>query len=231
MTTHITSSHTTPSHTTTSHTTSSPPPPAQAVPAVLQIEPWSDPVIDNLGHDPRSHYVERYWLGVLGPSTTWLLRRMADLFDTAPDGFELDLRETAVSLGLGMRDGRHSPFMRAIDRTCKFGLARRRDTDTLQVRRRIPPVTQGQLKRLPPAVQRQHSQWQQAELHVSAQAEQKARRLALTLLEIGEDVDAAERQLGRWRIEGPVAKRALSWAHGRHSAALAASQPQTPDAA
>ena len=34
----------------------------------LAIEPWPDPVIDRLGHDPRSAYVERFWLSILGPS-------------------------------------------------------------------------------------------------------------------------------------------------------------------
>ena len=59
----------------------------------LTVEAWPDPVIDELGHDPRSAYVERFWLGVLGPSTVWLLRRLADQFDRQPDGFELDLPE------------------------------------------------------------------------------------------------------------------------------------------
>lgn len=35
---------------------------------LLTIRPWPDEVIDALGHDPRSAYVERFWLGVLGPS-------------------------------------------------------------------------------------------------------------------------------------------------------------------
>ncbi len=42
--------------------------------AILPVRPWPDGVIDALGHDPRSLYVERFWLGILGPSTTWLLR-------------------------------------------------------------------------------------------------------------------------------------------------------------
>ena len=37
----------------------------------LSIHPWPDPVIDQVGHDPRSTYVERFWLGILGPSTTF----------------------------------------------------------------------------------------------------------------------------------------------------------------
>ena len=36
----------------------------------LGREPWLDPVIDELGHDPRSAYVETFWLPVLGPPTT-----------------------------------------------------------------------------------------------------------------------------------------------------------------
>ena len=38
--------------------------------ATLAVRPWPDPVIDALGHDPRSAYVEQYWLGILGPPTT-----------------------------------------------------------------------------------------------------------------------------------------------------------------
>ena len=33
----------------------------------LFVAPWPDPVIDQVGHDPRSVYVERFWLGILGP--------------------------------------------------------------------------------------------------------------------------------------------------------------------
>jgi hypothetical protein len=35
----------------------------------LAIVAWPDPVIDELGHDPRSAYVERFWLSILGPSS------------------------------------------------------------------------------------------------------------------------------------------------------------------
>ncbi len=35
----------------------------------LHIVAWTDPVIDTLGHDPRSWYVEQFWLPVIGPPT------------------------------------------------------------------------------------------------------------------------------------------------------------------
>src|ERR1700760_1340187 len=41
----------------------------------VYIRPWADEVIDQVGFDPRTPYVERFWLGILGPSTVWLLRR------------------------------------------------------------------------------------------------------------------------------------------------------------
>jgi len=202
------------------------------LPAALHVEVWPDAVVDKLGHDPRSHYVERYWLGVLGPSTTWLLRHVAERLDANPAGFDMPLEETAMRLGLGMRNGRHSPFVRAIERACQFGLARRVDTDTLLVRHRLPPVTQGQLRRLPTSVQRAHAAWRSAQLRDgAADAERKARRLALTLLELGEPVDAAERQLEQWRVDSVVAQQALTWAHNRHREAHLAAQPPGPDAA
>ena len=68
----------------------------------LDIRPWPDPVIDTVGHDPRSHYVEEFWLGILGPSTTWLLRRMASGLEAHPSGFTMTLADTATALGLGV---------------------------------------------------------------------------------------------------------------------------------
>jgi hypothetical protein len=187
----------------------SPPPPT-----TLSVEPWHDDMVDRLGHDPRSRYVETYWLGIIGPSTTLLFRHLADRFDASPSGFELVLADTAASLGLGMKPGRQGPFNRAIDRLCQFGLARR-DHNTLQTRRHAPPLTQGQLKRLPAHLQEQHSEWRQSQLRPVDDGETKARRLALTLLELGESLEAAERQLATWHIDGPAAQRALRWATQR----------------
>lgn len=194
------------------------------MPDTMAIAPWPDPVIDRLGHDPRSHYVEYYWLGVVGPSTVWFLRRLADRLDAEPDGFDLHLSDTAAALGLGMKGGRHGPFARAINRACQFGLARRHGDISLEVRRRLPPVTQGQLARLPEHIRRAHDAWQRRQLRqADADAQGRARQLALTLLQLGEDIDATERQLATWRVDDTVASEAVRWAHDRHAAALAAS--------
>src|SRR5580700_3965447 len=85
-------------------------PPALFEAPTLPVRPWVDEVIDTLGFDPRSAYVERFWLPILGPSTTWLLRRVATGFDRSSGGFALPLADTARELGLGDKGGRHSPF-------------------------------------------------------------------------------------------------------------------------
>jgi hypothetical protein len=199
-------------------------PPAQPAfsTPVLQVRPWADPVIDELGFDLRSAYVEHFWLSTLGPSTTFLLRRVAQELDRSPDGFELDLADTAGRLGLAARGGRNSPFMRAIDRTTKFGLARLHG-DTFEVRRRVPPLTLAQVARLPEPLQSEHAAWQAANLSPNAQPDRqrRARRLALGLLDTGDDLEAVERQLHQWQFHPAVAHDAVRWATDqRHIAAL-----------
>jgi hypothetical protein len=191
----------------------------------LTIRPWPDPVIDTLGHDPRSAYVEHFWLSVLGPSTTWLLRRLAAGLEAEPAGFELHLPDTARALGLGEKTGRHGPFVRALGRCCQFGLAQLHDRSTLAVRRKLPPLNRRQVERLPEALQAAHAKWQDDQLHSPGdQLRRRARRLALSLLELGEDLESTERQLGRWKFHPSVSREASAWAWDRHRRALAAAQ-------
>ncbi len=183
------------------------------LPAALRVVPWPDPVIDELGFDLRSHYVERFWLGVLGPSTTFLLRRVAVGFDTDPDGFDLDLALTAGALGLASRGGRNSPFARALVRSTTFGLSRL-DGERYEVRRRVPPLNLAQLARLPEAVRAEHDAWQSTLLDRRSVADhqQRARHLARELLAAGEPVDTVEGHLHRARFHPAVAYEALRWA-------------------
>jgi hypothetical protein len=93
------------------------------MPAV-HVMPWPDPVIDTLGHDPRSLYVELFLLPTLGPTTLLLARHLAQRFDDSPDGFDVDVLETSLALGLGPREGANSPVLRALSRLAQFDLAR-----------------------------------------------------------------------------------------------------------
>lgn len=183
-------------------------------PETLIVRPWPDEVLDHLGPDPRSAYAEDFWLPVLGPSTLLLLRRFASGFDCHPEGYGLDLGETARSLGLGDKSGRHSPFLRAINRCTQFGMAQLTGPEDIAVRRRLPPLGRQHLRRLSPALQARHEAWVSEQAQVPAGRDQllRARRLALSLFEVGEDWSGVERQLVRWHYRAEHVRDALSWA-------------------
>ncbi len=194
------------------------PPAIHSLPTdVIHVTSWSDPVLERHGHDARSTYVEHFWLPILGPTTTLFLRHVAHRFDPAPEGFDLVLPDTARSLGLGQAGGRNTPFLRAVARAAKFRLVRLVGHDTLAVHQRLPPLTRTQLDRLPPSVQAIHQEWI-AEAQRQPDVEQlrrRARRLALSLVEIGETDEQVERQLHRWQFHPALAHEALRWAHER----------------
>jgi len=193
----------------------------------LPVRPWADELIDALGVDPRSSYVERFWLGILGPSTTWLLRRVVSGFDRHPAGFPLVLADTARELGLGDKGGRHSPFVRALVRSCQFELARVVD-GALEVRRKLPPLNRRQVARLPDAVRLDHEAWQAAQLGPSGASavRARARALALTLIDLNPDTSAVEQRMTSWDVHPAIAGEATRWAWERHLVAARAAETQ-----
>ena len=171
----------------------------------LRIESWLDPVVDEVGHDPRSSYAEMYWLPVLGPSTTWLLRRFAAHLDDMPAGVELDTEELARGLGLGERSGPNAPFARTIKRCVDFEMAEWRES-SLAVRRHLPPLARRHLRRLPESLQNRHVlETESGTPRVTDRLRRHGCRLALSLLEFGEDRAAAEAQLVRWGFHPAMA--------------------------
>ncbi len=188
----------------------------------VAVRPWVDEALDRIGYDPRSPYVERFWLGIIGPSVTWLLRRVASGFDAAPDGFDMPLGETARALGLGDPGGRNSAFFRTLNRMVQFDLARAGGPGQLQVLRRLPPLSRRQASRLSPALQEAHERWLASNLETppAEAARRRSRQLALSLLELGEQPDEVERQLMRWRYHPALARESLCWAVDRHRQAV-----------
>jgi hypothetical protein len=178
---------------------------AEPLPLSVHVDPWRDPVVDRRGHDPRSVYVEQFWLGVLGPTATWLLRRLVSGFDRAPDGYVLDVEGTARALGLSISKGTASPFNKAVTRCVMFGLVQRRSEAWL-VRRRVPLVSQRHLGRLPDEVQSQHTQWTTTTIHIDALA--RAHALAAAMLAAGDDRGLLEPQLVAVGVPAPAAAEA-----------------------
>lgn len=131
------------------------------------VTPWVDQIIDRRGFDPRHLYVETYWLGVIGPTATWIMRRFAESFDHSPGGFTMAVDALAGSIGVSAAKGVSSPFDRALGRCLRFGLARpgpiashaERDDLVLEVRRRLPQLPTRSLRRLPDHLAHTHQDW------------------------------------------------------------------------
>lgn len=177
----------------------------------LLVVPWIDPVCDQLGLDPRSTYVERFWLPLLGPTSTWLLRRLAVEFDSSPEGFSLDAMDAARSIGIGTKGGRTGPFPRAIDRCVRFGCAQHAEHGILSVRRRLPPLSGAQVSRLPRHLRGAHEAWQRDRRHRGPNPanDAHATRLARSLLDVGASAGEVEDQLRRWGFDDTASRRAL----------------------
>jgi hypothetical protein len=161
----------------------------------LMVVPWHDPVVDAVGFEARSMYVELFWLNVLGPTATWLLRRLVSGFDRYPLGYELDLEDTAAALGLGYTLGTTNPFIRALHRCVLFGVAQPYDGG-LAVRRRIPPVAARHLLRMPESLRERHRDWVgRPPADRTVPDIQRGRMLAETMCAVGDEADVVERQL------------------------------------
>lgn len=197
--------------------------------APLRLEPLSDRVTDAFGHDPRSLYVERFWLPVLGPSTTWLLRFFVGKLDRHPEGVSIDIAEAARSLGIGERLGRHGPFLRSTARAIDFDMARVTAPRTLGVRKLLPTLSGRHLVRLPRSLQVEHLN---ATLRVGSAAEpieRRGRRLALSLLDLGEDPEDALERLSSWKFPPALAHECVDWAMAERVASLG-TRAATPQA-
>jgi hypothetical protein len=186
------------------------------VPTVM-VKPWSDPILDVLGHDPRSWYVETFWLPTLGPTCVLLMRHLADRFDRAPDGLALDVTTTSECLGLGPRDGTSSPLRRSLARLEQFDLAVSEPEAIVRVRRNLPPVARRHVRRLPVDLQARHAEWIKSAVQLGPLdlAKRRARRVAITLLEQGDEIDRVERALGSVGFHPSVCREAAQWASDR----------------
>lgn len=122
----------------------------------LEVSAWCDPRIDDLGIDVHSDYVEKYWLGILGPSSTWLLRYLVAELDAARGSFIMEPHLASACLGLGMARGQNSSFMRALGRLIQHNLVRGNGYHGIAVRRYVPLLSQRHVQRLPHLIQRDH---------------------------------------------------------------------------
>lgn len=81
-------------------------------PEHLRVVAYRDPRVEARGHRPGSPYIEAVYVGVLGPSATWLWQRLARTATLSPTT-ELDTLELAADLGLGQGLAANAPPPRA----------------------------------------------------------------------------------------------------------------------
>ncbi len=114
----------------------------------LEVIPIRHPVIEALGHRPRSDFGERFWLPVIGPGSLAAYRRLTAGFVGSRSGYRLDLATLGREIGLGAGTGRSSPLLRTLSRLTAFHLAEIID-DRFGVYTSLPPLTRRQAARLP----------------------------------------------------------------------------------
>ncbi len=126
-----------------------------AIPAVVVVRPWRDPVVERCGFPVNSAYVESAWLPILGPSATLALRRLGLLAAARSAGVAVDVGHLATDLGIGKGTGRHSIMARTLRRLEMFGMARWRGGE-LEVRTTVAPLSARHAERLSPGAAAVH---------------------------------------------------------------------------
>jgi hypothetical protein len=130
---------------------------------VLRVMAWRDPVVDAHGHPVNDPYIEMFWLPVLGPTATWLYRRLVSgVLDDNVDFVDVDMTDLARSIGVAHTAGKHNPFARALQRCIMFGVAQTialHPVHTISVRRCLPALARRHLQRLPEQLQIAHHDW------------------------------------------------------------------------
>lgn len=175
--------------------------------STLMVVPWHDPIVEAVGFEARSQYVELFWLNVLGPTATWALRRLVTGLDRYPLGYEMDLGETASMLGLAYGIGTSNSFARALQRCVLFGVSQH-VPGGLAVRRKVPPVARRHLARMPDSLQVMHEQWQTREFTLNDL--QRGRTLAEVMMSAGDDPEVVERHLLAVGVSPAAAAEAIA---------------------
>lgn len=128
----------------------------------MQVVPWDDPIVDAKGFRIDDPYVEMFWLPVLGPTATWLLRRLVSGLASDPQGYSVDMGDLARGIGVVYTQGRHNPFGRALHRCVMFGAAQQIaavPVRAIAVRRHLPTLPARHLARLPEQMHIAHADW------------------------------------------------------------------------
>ena len=142
--------------------------------AIIHIVPWKDSLVEQGGYAIDDPYIEMFWLPILGPTATWLLRRLAGGLQHDPEGYTVDMVDLARGIGVNYTPGRHNPFARALSRCTMFGAAQQiavQPHRTIAVRSVLPQLPVRHLSRLPHPLRIAHHDWIHMGTHSQSQNE------------------------------------------------------------
>jgi hypothetical protein len=124
----------------------------------LRLIALRDPAAEATGHDPRSAYVEFFWLPIAGPSAVLAARRLVGWLERSPEAVLVALGPFARQLGLGAGTGRNAPITRTLARLLGFSLASARG-DAYALRLAFPSLARRHLERLPQKLVEAHQRF------------------------------------------------------------------------
>ena len=108
-------------------------------------------------HPIGGHYVERFWLPVLGPTATLLLRRIASDYTACSPRIQhyrrLDRADLAHALGLGTTSAK---LERTLDRLTNFDVAHCDAGGRYTIPSHLPDVPRRHQRRWPDALRAEH---------------------------------------------------------------------------
>lgn len=113
-------------------------------------------------------YTEYFWLPILGPSATWLVRRCAALVADSPHEVEIDAHALAASLGMSYVPGKFGPFVRALQRAIMFNFVQPSplEDELLYVRTVAPPLPNRLANRLHESTRSALHNWHESTIEV-----------------------------------------------------------------
>lgn len=122
--------------------------------------------------------------------------------------------DMSQALGIASKGGRNNPFHRAINRVVSFKMGVAVDDETIAIRRRMPTLHSGQVRRLPARLANLHDETIRAQSAAYAEDQRRSENVALTLLQLGDSPDLVEQQLISWGIDYTIAHESVNvaWA-------------------
>ncbi len=175
-----------------------------------ELVAWSDPVVARFGHDPRSAYVERFWLPVLGPSVIVAARRCAVLFDGSGSTVAVD--PVGFSAGLGLVPGSVS---KTLNRLVLFGLALTPEPGRWELRTSWPDVSARALAQRDPsgALRNELRAWERSVVHrdESERVERQWWRKVIGAHTFGAEVSKVDAELRAGGCEDRLRVELVNW--------------------